>query len=77
LLAYNIINNIAKINKLPPITIDLSKSTWLKYDHYEITIWDVLHHGKLRSKLLVSCFFMFTVFFNNRLAQISLDEFTN
>lgn len=72
-MAYNIINNIAKINKLAPITIDLSKSTWLKYDHYEITISDVLSHHKLRPKLLMSIFFMFAFFFNNRLAQISLD----
>lgn len=39
LLAYSIINNIAKVNRQPPITIDLSRSSWLKYDHYCITLW--------------------------------------
>lgn len=33
----------------------------------------MLSHHKLRPKLLMSIFFMFTFFFNNRLAQISLD----
>jgi hypothetical protein len=77
LLAYNIVNNIAKVNRKPPITIDLSRSTWLKYDHYGITLWEVLSHRKIGDKLRMSFFFMMAFFFNNRLAQISLDEFTN
>ena len=76
-MAYNIINNIAKTNKQPPITIDLSKSTWLKYDHYKISLLEVLSHPKLGAKLKMSFLFMMAFFFNNRLAQISLDDFTN
>jgi hypothetical protein len=37
----------------------------------------VFRHKATKRKLLVSFLLMFTFFFNNRLAQISLDEFTN
>lgn len=77
ILAYNIVNNIAKVNKKPPITIDLSKSAWLKYDHYKISLLEALSHRKVGAKLRMSFFFMMAFFFNNRLAQISLDDFTN
>lgn len=77
LLAYNIVNQIAKVNCRPPITIDLSRSSWLKYDHYSISLYDAFSHPKVGPKLRMSFLFMLTFFFNNRLAQISLDEFTN
>lgn len=77
LMAFNIINNIAKINKKPPITIDLSRSKWLQYTHYNVNLFDVFRHKATKRKLLASFLLMFTFFFNNRLAQISLDEFTN
>jgi hypothetical protein len=77
LLAYSIINKIAKTNRRPPITIDLSQSSWLKYDHYRISLYDALSHPKVGPKLRMSFLFMLAFFFNNRLAQISLDDFTN
>lgn len=73
LLAFSIINRISKVNQLTPITIDLGRSEWLKYDYYRLSIWDIVKHDITRKKLLRGILVMFTFFFNNRIAQISLD----
>lgn len=73
ILAFNLINAIAKINQVQPVLVDLSRSTWLKYDHYNVGLFDALGHPQTQSKMLIGSFMMFTFFFNNRLAQISLD----
>ncbi len=73
LLAFYLINNIAKANRLSPITIDLSKSSWLKYDHYTVGLRDVFTHRRLGKRLIMSFFIMMTIFFNNRVAQMALD----
>lgn len=71
--AFSIINKIAKINKLPPIIVDFSQSSWMKYSSYRIGLRDAFNHKDTALKLLIGSLFMFTFFFNNRLAQLSLD----
>ncbi len=62
---------------MSPILVDLSKSSWIKYNSYKITFIDALNYKKTKIKLFIGFFVMFTCFFNTRIAQLSLDEFTS
>lgn len=75
--AFWIINKITKINNIAPILVDLSQSTWLNYENYTISLIETMLHVKTRCKLLLGILFMFTFFFNAKLSQLSLDEFTS
>ena len=75
--AFNIINKISKINKTPPIIIDLSLSHWRKLNFYKPALVDLFYHRSTRGKLLMGAFLSFCFTFNARAAQIQLDSFTD
>ena len=76
ILSFNILNQIAKANKLKPILIDLSRSCWKKHEENKNLLLSFLSFPKYRIKTLLGFFFIFSTFYILKVAQISLDKYT-
>jgi hypothetical protein len=76
-LCFNILNQIAQENGLQPIMIDLSQSSWIIYKEEGNKIRDMFEYPTLLRKIVASLLIMFVLYYNNMLAQVSLDRYTN